>query len=47
MNESELVYDSIDLLYYKLNRVRLNKHGSYIDSPKWFKKQKSNNKSKK
>ena len=47
MNESELVQDSTNLLYYKLNQVRLNKDGSYIDSPKWLKKQKSNNKSKK
>ena len=30
---SEFVYDSIDLLYYKLHRISLNRGGSYVDSP--------------
>ena len=44
---SEFVYDSVDGLYYNLNKVSLSRGGSYIDSPKWLKKQKGNNKSKK
>ena len=34
---SEFVYDSIDVLYYNLNKVSLSRGGSYIDSPKWLK----------
>ena len=33
---SELVFESVDLLYYKLHRVRLNRGGSYIKSPEWL-----------
>ena len=47
MTGSEFVYDSVDVLYYSLNKVSLGRGGSYIDSPKWLKKQKGNNKSKK
>ena len=32
---SEFVYDSVDALYYNLNKVSLSRVGSYIDSPKW------------
>ena len=42
---SEFVFDSVDSLYYNLNKISLSRGGSYIDSPKWLKK-KSNNKSK-
>ena len=31
---SEFVYDSVDALYYNLNKVSLSRGGSYIDSPK-------------
>ena len=34
---SEFVFDSIDLLSYKLHKINLNRGGSYIDSPKWLK----------
>ena len=44
---SEIVYDSVDVLYYNLNNVSLSRGGSYIDSPKWLKNKKGNNKSKK
>ena len=37
MRGSEFVYDSIDVLYYNLNKVSLSRGGSYIDSPKWLK----------
>ena len=49
MRGSEFVYDSVDTLYYDLNKVSLSRGGSYIDSPPppMAKKQKRNNKSKK
>ena len=33
MKGSEFVFDSIDLLYYKLHKINLNRGGSYIDFP--------------
>ena len=42
---SEFVFDSIDILCYKLHKISLNRGGSYIDSPQWLRK-KRNNKSK-
>ena len=33
MKGSEFVFDSVDLLEYKLNKISLNRGGSYIDSP--------------
>ena len=40
MRRSEFVYDSVDVLYYNLNKVSLSRGGSYIDSPKWLKNKK-------
>ena len=37
---SEFVLDSIDLLYYHLQKVGLKRGGSYIDSPEWLKNKK-------
>ena len=37
MRGSEFVDDSVDVLYYNLNKVSLSRGGSYIDSPKWVK----------
>ena len=34
MRGSEFVYDSVDVLYYNLNKVSLRRGGSYIDSLK-------------
>ena len=34
MGGSDFVYDSIDALYYNLNKVSLGRGGSYIDYPK-------------
>ena len=45
MRGSEFVPDSIDLLYYQLQKVGLKRSGSYIDSPERLKNKKSNNKS--
>ena len=46
MRRSEFIRDSVDLLYYHLQKDKSKKGGSYIDSPKWL-KNKSNNKFKK
>ena len=37
MRGSEFAYDSVDTLYYNLNKVSLSRGGSYIDSPAWLK----------
>ena len=35
MRGSEFIFDSVDLLYYNLQKISLNRKGSsYIDSPK-------------
>ena len=31
---SEFIFDSVDALYYDLNKISLSRGGSYIDSPK-------------
>ena len=41
MNGSEFNFDIVDVLYYDLNRISLNKGGSYIDSPEWLKNKKA------
>ena len=41
MRRSEFVYDSVDILYYNLNKVSLSRGESYIDSPKWLKNKKA------
>ena len=33
---SNFVFESVDLMDYKLHRVRLRRSGSYIKSPKWL-----------
>ena len=33
---SDFVFESVDLLDYKLHRVLLNRGGSYIKSPEWL-----------
>ena len=38
---SEFVYDSVDELYYNLNKVSLSRGRSYKDSPKWLKNKKT------
>ena len=32
MRRSEFIFDSINLLFYKLHRISLNRGGSYVDS---------------
>lgn len=41
MKEREFVFDSVDLLHYKLYKISLNRGGSNIDLPKWLKNKKS------
>ena len=41
MRGSEFVYDSVDVLYYYLNKVSLSRDGLYKDSPKWLKNKKA------
>ena len=41
MRGSEFVFDSIDLLYYELHKISINRGGSYIDSPSWIKNKKA------
>ena len=41
MRGSEFVYDSVDSLYYNLNKISLSRCGSYIDSPKRLKNKKA------
>ena len=33
MKGSEFIFESVDLLYYSLHKISLNRGGSYIDSP--------------
>ena len=41
MRGSEFVFDSIDLLHYNLNKISLNRSGSYIDFSKLSKNKKA------
>ena len=38
---SNFVFKSVDLLYYSLHKISLNRDGSYIDSPSWLKNKKA------
>ena len=38
---SDFIFESVDLLDYKLQRTRLNRGGSYIKSPKWLENKKA------
>ena len=33
---SDFVFESVDLMHYKLHKVRLKRGGSYIKSPEWL-----------
>ena len=44
MRRSEFIFDSVDLLYYNLQKISLKRKGlSYIGSPKWLKNKKATN----
>ena len=36
MRGSEFVFDGVNTLYYDLNKISLNRGGSYIKSPEWL-----------
>ena len=36
MKGSNFVLESVEVLYYKLHKISLNRGGSYIASPKWI-----------
>ena len=40
MRGLDFEFDDVNLLYYDFNKIRLNRRGSYIDSPKWLKDKK-------
>ena len=41
MEGSNFVFKSVDLLYYSLHKISLNRGGSYIDSPGWIRNKKA------
>ena len=41
MGGSEFIFDSVDPLYYDLNKINLSRGGSYIDSHVWLKNKKA------
>ena len=47
MRGNDFIFDSVQFVYYKCHKVNFRCGGSYINSPDWIKKKKSNNKSKK
>ena len=36
ISRSEFIFESVELMDYKLHRVRLRRGGSYIKSPEWL-----------
>ena len=47
MRGSEFIFESVNLLYYRLQRISLKRGGSYLDFPKWLKNKINDNNSKK
>ena len=47
MRVSDFIFDSVQLMHYKCHKVHFKRCGSYMDSPNWIKKKKSNDNSKK
>ena len=41
MRGSEFIFDGINLLHYDLNKISLNRGGSYIKSPDWTENKKA------
>ena len=37
MKESDFIFDSVELMYYKWYKISFIRGGSYIDSPHWIK----------
>ena len=41
MKGSESIFDSVDVLYYDLNKISLNRGGYHIEIPEWLKNKKA------
>ena len=41
MRGSDFAFDGVNFLYYDFNKISISRGGSYIDSPKWLKDEKS------
>ena len=41
MRESDFIFDSVQLMYYKCHKVNYRRRGSYIYSTDWIKKKKA------
>ena len=41
MRGSDFIFDLVQLLYYKCNKIVFKRGGSYIDSPDWIKYKKA------
>ena len=37
MTDSDLIFDCVQLQYYKCHKINPNRGGSYLDSPEWIK----------
>ena len=40
MRGSEFAFDGVNVLHYNLNKISLNRGGTFIDSPEWTKNKK-------
>ena len=40
MDGNQFTFDGVNALYSDLNKINLNRGGSYIDSPEWLKNKK-------
>ena len=41
MRESDFIFDSVQMMYYKCHKVNFRRGSSYIDSPDWIKKKRA------
>ena len=41
MRGSDFLFDSVQLLYYKCNKIKFKRGGLYIDAPDWTKRKKA------
>ena len=41
MKSSDLIFDYVNLLYYRFQTINFKRGGSYIDSPDWIKNKKA------
>ena len=41
MRGSEFVFNNVDVLFYHIQKISLNRDGSHVDSPKWLKNKKT------